>query len=67
MSNYMVNSFRSLDLPDFAWRTDREGVTMALAGPPNATKTRKRPLPGINNLGRVFNGEFPVTVHEMGR
>ena len=22
----MVNSFRSLDLPDFAWRTDREGV-----------------------------------------
>jgi hypothetical protein len=25
-SNYMVNSFRPLDLPDLSWRTDREGA-----------------------------------------
>jgi hypothetical protein len=35
---------------------DREGVTMALAGPPNATKTRHNGIPGINSLDRVFNG-----------
>ena len=26
MSYYMVNSFRSLDLPDLSWRTDRKGA-----------------------------------------
>ena len=28
MSYYMVNSFRSLDLPDLSWRTDRKGAKL---------------------------------------
>jgi hypothetical protein len=34
---------------------------MALAGPPNATKTRHNGIPGINSLDRVFNGALLIS------